>query len=858
MIRFRTRALGTAASIAVGLIADPVRAQTTPPPVAESAPEETVVVTGFRGINKPIADTKLQANQIVDSLTQREIERLPDRTLAEVLDRIPGISSDRGFSGSQPRTVTLRGFDARYNSTDVDGNPVWNSSRNNRGTQLDVFPASVINAVNVYKTVLPDQDANSVGGHIELRTLRAFDGGTGTYLKGSAAYGLYQQDGYPANGSPSFRADGVGKFTFGANHQFGVVLGAEYQQHRFFDRYNEVTAYNQIAGIDVPNGDIFHGIFPSKQQRVALFGKLETRAEDQYYGFLSVSYFKDNLDQSFNRGGTFITGTRVTGATTASGDFTAGVGETYFEQYRLNRETLLIGSGLDLRVADKASLTLRAGYTRYDHDEQLFRSERFQISNLAGSYSLAPATSSVTLNAASLAAAANPANWLQRTGRAAFLQLIPHRDNVYNASVELNWNAQGSARGLGAIAGLGWRRLDRNFNQTVLNYTLPTGRIYRLSDVLDAGAGAQAPNGTDPVFLNRAAYMAYITANGTFAQDDALTADYLLKEDVLSGHFAATWTLPGFRAMAGVRIERTNVDNSTASVISGAVTPQTRRFDYTNVLPNVQIAFQPASNFKVRAAYTETIARPDFADFANGTTVSFNAAGVRVVSGANPAIGPRASRNFDGSVEWYFRGGYLSLGLFRKDLDNETFRQIRNTVDANGVLTLIETIPLNSGKGQLHGLEISLVKDRFEFLPGFLANFGFNGNYTLLDGTWNVTFTDGSKRTVNGLRNQPQWLANLILTYKQGRFGANLGYRLRGRTFTGTFGATPAQDIWVDRYQKLDAQLTFKLLPTLTLFAEAKNLTNNFWIEQTGIATSSTSTATTQGRSFWFGATIKM
>ena len=62
-----------------------------------------------------IADTKRNANQIDDSLTQREIERLPDRSLAEVLDRLSGVSSDRGFSGSQPRTVTVRGFDARYN-----------------------------------------------------------------------------------------------------------------------------------------------------------------------------------------------------------------------------------------------------------------------------------------------------------------------------------------------------------------------------------------------------------------------------------------------------------------------------------------------------------------------------------------------------------------------------------------------------------------------------------------------------------------------------------------------------------------------------------------------------------------------
>lgn len=827
-------------------------------PDATPSGSEDIVVTGFKDLNQSIAQTKREADQIVDTLTQQEIERLPDRSLAEVLDRIPGVSSDRGFSSSQARTVTVRGFDARYNSMDVDGNIIWNSSRNNRGTQLDVFPASVINQINVYKTVLPDQDANSIGAHIELRTLRAFDGGTGSYLKLRAAYGQSDQDGYPASGIPSLRLDGAGKFTFGADHRFGVVLGGEYQQYSFFDRYNEVTAYSQIGGQDVANGDIFHGIFPTKERRKAVFGKLETRSEDQYYGFLSISYFDDNLAQSFNRGGTFITGTRVTDATPTSGDFTKGTGETYFEQYRLNRETILLGSGLDYRVADRASLALRAAYTRYNHDEALFRSERFQIANLAGSYDLDRETPAIVLGDPSDAAASDPANWLSRTGRAAFLQTLPHRDNVYNASAELNWNAQDSARGLGLIGGASWRRLDRDFNQTTYNYTIPAGTVLRLSDFLDPGAGQQMASGSEPTFIDRAAYMDWVTRNGTFSQDDAPTTDYRLKEDVLAGHLSATWSMPGLRILAGVRVERTNVDDRTASTLSGVITPQTRRSDYTEVLPNVQAAWQPVAGLKLRAAFTETIGRPDFSDFANGVTVSFNSAGVQVVSGANPDLGPRKSRNYDASIEWYFRGGYLSLGLFRKDLEDETFRQVRNTYDANGVLTLIETIPLNTGSARVNGLELSFVKDKFDFLPGVLGNFGFNGNFTLLDGKWNVVFTDGSTRTVDGLRNQPKWLANLILTYQQDRFGANLAYRLRGRTFAGTFGATQPGDIWVDHYARLDAQATFKLLPQATLFAEARNLTNSYWVEQTGIDSGSTTTATTPGRSYWFGVTFKM
>ncbi|USI73465.1 TonB-dependent receptor [Sphingomonas morindae] len=812
----------------------------------------------MRGLNASLGATKKNAGQIVDSLTQREIDQLPDRSLAEVLDRLPGVSSDRGFSSSNARTVTIRGFDARYNSMDVDSNVVWNSSRNNRGTQLDVFPAAVINQIDVYKTVLPDQDANSVGGHLTLRTLRAFDGGPGTLIKAQAAYGLYAQDKYPASGGPSLRTDGVAKFTFGPQHQFGMVIGGEFQQHRFYDRYNEVTAYTQIGGDDVVNGDIFHGIFPSKQERAALYGKLESRSEDQYYAFLSASWFNDRLAQSFNRGGTFITATRVTGATGDGGSFERGVGETYFEQYRLNRETLLLGSGLDYRIGDTASVTLRGAHTRYTHDEDLFRSERFQLSGLSGSYDLDQVPPSVSLNAASLAAAGSPASWLQRTGRPAFDQAIPHHDNVYNGSAEINWNGQETARGFGLIGGMFWRRLDRRFDQTTLNYTLATGQSYRLSDVLDPAAGTQQPNGTDPVFIDRAAYIAYITKNGAFTRDDALTTDYRLHEDVLAGHLSGLWTTSYLRLLAGLRVEKTSVDNGSASAVSGTIVPQQRRSDYTNVLPNVQLAVQPLANVKARLSFTETLARPDFADFANGTTVSFNAAGVQIVSGANPKLGPRRSRNYDASIEWYFRGGFLSLGLFRKELSDETFRQVRNSVDANGVLTLIETIPLNTGSARLNGLELSLVKERFDFLPGPLGHLGFSGNYTLLDGQWKVVFTDGARRTVDGLRNQPRWLANLKLTYAQGPFGANIGYRLRGRTFTGSFGATAAQDIWIDAYARLDAQASLRVLPRTTLFAEGRNLTNSEWVEQTGLTARSTATAISQGRSFWFGIKMKI
>lgn len=828
--------------------------------VATPAEEESeaIVVTGFKGVAKPIGETKQDSVVIVDTLTQTEIERLPDRSLADVLDRVVGVSSDRGFSSSQPRTVTMRGFDARYNSMDVDGNIVWNSSRNNRGTQLDVFPAAVINQINVYKTVSTGMDANSIGGHLELRTLRAFDGGTGSFLKVRAAYGVYDQNALPDAGRPSFRADAAYKFTFGSDRNLGVVLGAEYQQHEFYDVYNETTAYAQVSGIDVVNGSNYGGIFQQKQDRLALFGKLEARSEDQYYAFLSASYFQDTLNQTFNRGGPFVQSSRVTNATATSGDFTASTAETYYEDYRLNRNTLLLGGGFDYRVGENSSIVLRAAYTSYDHDEKLFRSERFQVPNLVGSYVFGPTGPAFTFNSASQTLLGNPANWLSRTNRDAFDLLIPHKDDVFNASADFKVNTQPTARGFGIEGGVFFRQLDRDFDQSTVNSRIPTGRVFRLTEVLDPRYATVPITGNGPIFIDRAAYQAYLasTTVTTVATND--TNDYRLQEGVLAAHVNGTFTTDNLRLMAGFRIERTQFTNATSNVVANVLTPTVTKHDYTEFLPNVQAIWEPVSNLKLRLAYTETLARPDFADFAPGQTVTINTAGVTVITGTNPLIAPRTSRNYDASIEYYFQDGFVSLGLFRKDLDNETFRQRRDTFDASNVLIRIETIPLNSGSARVDGLEANFVLNRMDFLPGFLANFGINANYTLLDGDWNVIFTDGTGRTVDGLRNQPKWLANIGLTYNDGTLSGSLGYRLRGRTFTGTFGTTAAGDVWIDKYDRLDAQIGFQITKQVQLFAEGRNLTDSYWVEQTGLSSDAFTTGTSPGRSFWFGVKFKM
>ena len=66
----------------------------------------------------------------------------------------------------------------------------------------------------------------------------------------------------------------------------------------------------------------------------------------------------------------------------------------------------------------------------------------------------------------------------------------------------------------------------------------------------------------------------------------------------------------------------------------------------------------------------------------------------------------------------------ISLGFFSKDFDHEIFTQRTEVRDANGVLTEIRTIPINTGSARVRGFELTAIKRHLDFLPGPFSRFG--------------------------------------------------------------------------------------------------------------------------------------
>ena len=92
------------------------------------------------------------------------IGRFPDYNVAEALQRVPGfaISRDQG----EGRTINLRGAPSDFTAITVDGVAIASPSATTRAVDLDTVPSDIVSAIEVSKTLLPDQDAEIGRAHV--------------------------------------------------------------------------------------------------------------------------------------------------------------------------------------------------------------------------------------------------------------------------------------------------------------------------------------------------------------------------------------------------------------------------------------------------------------------------------------------------------------------------------------------------------------------------------------------------------------------------------------------------------------------------------------------------------------------
>lgn len=173
--------LGSTA-LAVALLSSQAFAQDaakTPAPEAAKDDVQTVVVTGIRGALQSAAQIKRKSATFVDSITASDVSALPDLSVAEALQRVPGVTVTRFTLGGSPdfpspegRGNLIRGLG--FVRSEFNGRDAF-SANGGRALDWSSIPPQLVGAVDVFKNSSADLIEGGIGGTINLRTLEPFD-----------------------------------------------------------------------------------------------------------------------------------------------------------------------------------------------------------------------------------------------------------------------------------------------------------------------------------------------------------------------------------------------------------------------------------------------------------------------------------------------------------------------------------------------------------------------------------------------------------------------------------------------------------------------------------------------------------
>ena len=271
-------------------------------PAADAQTVEEVVVTGIRASLKSAQEIKRNSEQIVDSITAQDIGALPDRSVSEALQRIPGVTLQRTNENRDPARlasegggVFIRGLS--WVRSETNGRDIF-SANNGRALSFEDVSADLLAGVDVYKNPSAELIEGGIGGIVNLRTRKPFDSAK-RLLAFSADYNyadLRDKGFVSGNALYSDRWDtNIGEIGLLVSGSIGNIGNRtdSVQTGRFEERV--LTTNDNLAAVGKNVGDKVY--IPNsigwrridwQQKRTAFSGALQWRPNDQWEASFQV------------------------------------------------------------------------------------------------------------------------------------------------------------------------------------------------------------------------------------------------------------------------------------------------------------------------------------------------------------------------------------------------------------------------------------------------------------------------------------------------------------------------------------------------------------------------------------------
>lgn len=741
------------------------------------------------------------ADNVVNLVSAKAIQLSPDITVANVLQRVSGVSLERSGSGDG-RYAIIRGMDKRYNYTLINGIKVPSPDNKNRYVPLDIFPSDLLERIEISKTLTPDMEGDAIGGVVNMVMKNAPDR---LYLNASISTGANQntlnhgfnsfpvsainrKSPYEANGpkylaqpedftrdnlnytNKSFTPNLLANLSIGNrffDNKLGVMLGGSYQNT--YRSYTNIFATGEyLDQANIPGVlQIKHANFrdySTQVKRTGLNAKVDYRFNDQ--NKVSIYSFYAILDDA---------------------------------QTRMVRDTIQTGR---IRTGYGTGQVWYYGRSKYQHQSIL-------NNTLNGQHLLLPGLKFNWIGAYSMAKSNIPdlAEYEYNTGFFADgNSSTPYQHpNTIAEKYHRIWenNTDKDISGYGNLA----------YTNKLANipFTLTVGGMYRdkkrVNEYQDYILNTV---GTAQLWTDIYNY-SWQVSNRDGSPENANT--YRATENVTAGFGMLKFKLKKLETLLGFRIENTTQHFDTDVPVTQA--GKTGDKSYSDLLPSVNFKYVLNDKTNLRLSYFASINRPSFYEL-----IPALRAGDEYNEKGNPELKHATADNFDFRYEFFPKSNeQLLIGAF--------YKQIHNPIEFGFTSNKFDIYaPQNFGDATNFGFELVYEK--------YIRNFGLRANYTYTNSSITTTkFQTFNKQNVVGLlqkrplQGQSANIFNAAFLYKNIENGIDLQLAWQ---YTGERIAVVSPYYEFDQWQKgmstfdFSAEKRFK--NHLAIFVKIQNLLN--------------------------------
>jgi TonB-dependent receptor len=178
-------------------------AQGTPATVEDAVPADEILVTGFRRSLATAQNIKRDSDTIVDAITAQDIGALPDRSVTEALQRVPGISINRFAGSNDPDHFSVEGSGVAVRGltfvrSEFNGRTAFAAGVGGQALNFADVPAELLGSVIVSKNATAESIEGGLAGTVNLNTRKPFDNdGLKIAFSAEANYGDFRKEWTP-------------------------------------------------------------------------------------------------------------------------------------------------------------------------------------------------------------------------------------------------------------------------------------------------------------------------------------------------------------------------------------------------------------------------------------------------------------------------------------------------------------------------------------------------------------------------------------------------------------------------------------------------------------------------------------